>query len=135
MLTTLYLRLPDHISVPGRPSSLDYSRARSKCTCSRCGWGLFGHFSLVYHFSFLSPSSWETARFRLKYSLKGSLSPKLPTNQKPDYTSVLGSMSVYQIFRNCQCFNDLRVWTYDLCTLTTWFLHQLKIAATYCLFK
>ena len=37
-------------------------------------------FSLVYHFFFLSPSFWETARYRLKYCLKGPLSPK-PTNQ------------------------------------------------------
>ena len=41
---------------PGRPTTLDNSRARAYCTYSRCGWGLFGHFSLVYHFSFLSPS-------------------------------------------------------------------------------
>ena len=38
-------------------------------------------FSLVYHFSFLSPSLWETARYRLKYCLKGPLSPQQPTNQ------------------------------------------------------
>ena len=38
-------------------------------------------FSLVYHFSFLSPSLWETARYRLKYCLKGPLSPKQSTNQ------------------------------------------------------
>ena len=31
-------------SVPGRPTSLDDSRARAYCACSRCGWGLFGHF-------------------------------------------------------------------------------------------
>ena len=37
-------------------------------------------FSLVYHFSFLSASLWETARYRLKYCLKGPLSPKQPTN-------------------------------------------------------
>ena len=43
--------------------------------------GVFGHFSLIYHFSFLSPSLWETARYRLKYCLKGPLSPKQPTNQ------------------------------------------------------
>ena len=30
--------------VPGRPTNLDYSRARAQCACSRCGWGLFGHF-------------------------------------------------------------------------------------------
>ena len=28
-------------------------------------------FSLIYHFSFLSPSLWKTARYRLKYCLKG----------------------------------------------------------------
>ena len=38
-------------------------------------------FFLVYHFSFLSPSVWETARYRLKYCLKGPLSPKQPINQ------------------------------------------------------
>ena len=37
------------LPVPGRPTYLDYSRARAYCACSRCGWGgggLFGHFSL-----------------------------------------------------------------------------------------
>ena len=37
--------------LPGCPTNLDYSRARAYCACSRCGWGLFGFFSLVYHFS------------------------------------------------------------------------------------
>ena len=32
------------LPVPGRPTSLDKSRARAYCSCSRCGWGLFGHF-------------------------------------------------------------------------------------------
>ena len=36
---------------------------------------------LVYLLSFLSPSLWETARYRLKYCLKGPLSPEQPTNQ------------------------------------------------------
>ena len=30
--------------VPRRPTNFDYSRARAYCACSRCGWGLFGHF-------------------------------------------------------------------------------------------
>ena len=45
------------------------------------GGGCLDIFSLVYHFSFLSPSLWETARYRQKYCLKGPLSPKQPTNQ------------------------------------------------------
>ena len=42
------------LPVPGRPTNLDKSRARAFCACSRCGWGLFGHFSLssIFLFSF-----------------------------------------------------------------------------------
>ena len=39
------------LTVPRRPTSLDDSRARAYCACSRCGWGLFGHF--FSHLSFL----------------------------------------------------------------------------------
>ena len=39
------------LPVPGRPTSLEKSKARAYCTCSRCGWGLFGHF--YSHLSFL----------------------------------------------------------------------------------
>ena len=45
------------------------------------GGGCLDIFSLVYHFPILSPSLWETARYRLKCCLKGPLSPKQPTNQ------------------------------------------------------
>ena len=43
------------LPVPGRPTSLDKSRARAYCSCSRCGWGLIGHF--YSHLSFLSSFS------------------------------------------------------------------------------
>ena len=39
----------------GASYTLDYSRARAYCACSRCGWGLFGHF--YSHLSFLSSFS------------------------------------------------------------------------------
>ena len=42
------------------------------------GGGCLAIFSLVFHFSFRSLSLWETARYRLKYCLKGPLSPKQP---------------------------------------------------------
>ena len=46
---------PGKLPVPGRPTNFDCSRARAYCTCSGCGWVLFGHFfSLVYHFFFFS---------------------------------------------------------------------------------
>ena len=40
------------LSVPGRPTSLDDSRARAYCACSRCRWGLFGHFFSHLYFPF-----------------------------------------------------------------------------------
>ena len=50
-------------------------------TALAVGAGCLDIFSLVYRFSFLSPSLRETARYRLKHCLKGPLSPKQPTNQ------------------------------------------------------
>ena len=43
------------------------------------GWGSLDIFTLIY--PFYSLSLWETARYRLKYCLKGPLNPKQPTNQ------------------------------------------------------
>ena len=43
------------LPVPGRPTNLDHSRARAYCACSRCGWGMFGHF--FSRLSFLSSFS------------------------------------------------------------------------------
>ena len=37
----------------GASYNLDYSRARAYCACSRCGWGLFGHFYSHLSFSLL----------------------------------------------------------------------------------
>ena len=67
------------LSVPGRPTNLDNSRARAYCTCSRCGWGLFGHFFSSLSFLFFSPS-FGAAPYRLKYCLKRAVKPK-KTNQ------------------------------------------------------
>ena len=67
--------------VPGVP--LIWIKVGQGLTALAVGAGrvLFGLCSLVYYFSFLSPSLWDTARYRLKYWFKGSLSPKQSTNQ------------------------------------------------------
>ena len=39
------------LPAPGRPTNLEYSRARAYCAYHRCGWGLFGRF--FSHLSFL----------------------------------------------------------------------------------
>ena len=78
--------------VLGRPTNLDKSRARVHCACS-----------LVYRFSFLSPALWETARYRLKYCLKGPLTLKTtnqPTNRMCRFTIeffLLFTRSLYEI--------------------------------------
>ena len=46
------------------------------------GGGCLDICTLIYPFSPLSPSLWETARYRLKYCLKGPLNPKQPTNRQ-----------------------------------------------------
>ena len=42
------------LPAPGRPTNLEYSRARAYCAYRRCGWGLFGRFfsRLSFLFSF-----------------------------------------------------------------------------------
>ena len=45
------------------------------------GGGCLDIFTLIYPFFTLSPSLCGTARYRLKYCLKGPLNPK-PTNQR-----------------------------------------------------
>ena len=64
----------DKLPVPGRPTYLDYSRARAYCACGGCGLGLYGHFFSHLSFLFSFSLSLLTARYRLKYCLKGPLS-------------------------------------------------------------
>ena len=45
------------------------------------GGGCLDIFILIYPFSALFPSLWETARYRLKYCLKGPLNPEQSTDQ------------------------------------------------------
>ena len=64
--------------VPGRPTILI---TVGPGLAVGAGGGCLDIFTLTYPFSPLSPSLWETARYRLKYCLKGPLNPKQPTNQ------------------------------------------------------
>ena len=82
------------LPVPGRPTSLMIVGQGLTALAVGAGGGCLDIFSLVYHFSFLTPSLWETARYRLKYCVKGPLSPNQPTN-KPSLGFYYGQ-SVYQ---------------------------------------
>ena len=69
------------LSVPGRPTSLDVVGQGPIVLAVGAGGGCLDSFSLINLFSFMSPSLWEVARYRLKYCLKGPLNTKQPTNQ------------------------------------------------------
>ena len=55
------------------------------------GGGCLDIFTLLYPFSILYPSLWETARYRLKNYRKGPHNPKQPTNQSIYFCSFLSS--------------------------------------------
>ena len=61
------------LSVPGRPAiwMIVGSRARPIALATGVGGGCLDIFTLLYSFSSLCPSLWETARYKLKYCLKG----------------------------------------------------------------
>ena len=69
------------LPVPGRPTIWITVGQGPTALAVGAGGGCLDIFTLIYPFFPLSPSLWETARYRLKYCLKGPLSPKQPTNQ------------------------------------------------------
>ena len=69
------------LPVPGRPTILITVGQGPIALAVGAGGGGLDIFTLIYpSFLPLSSSLWETARYRLKYCLKGPLNPK-PTNQ------------------------------------------------------
>ena len=72
--------------VPGRPTIWISVGQGLTALAVGAGGGCFDIFILIYPFSPLSPSLWETARYRLKYCLKGTLNQKQPTNHVITHT-------------------------------------------------
>ena len=90
------------LSVPGRPTSLDDSRARAYCVCNRCGLGLSGHF--FSYLSFLFSFSLSLGDDLKSYCLKGPSSPKQLTKNRPfvHLSSVRQVRSILKdYFENC----------------------------------
>ena len=79
------------LPVPGRPTPLMIVGQGPTALVVSAGGGCLDIFTLIYLFSSLSPSLWETARYRLKYCLKGPFNPKQPTNQ-PTWLSLVVSL-------------------------------------------
>ena len=68
------------LPVPGRPTIWMTVGQGPIVLAMGAGGVCLDIFTLVCPFSPLSPSLWETARYRLKYCLKGPLNLKQPTN-------------------------------------------------------
>ena len=88
------------LPVPGRPTIWITVGHGPTALAVGAGGGCLDIFTLIYPFFPLSPSLWETARYRLKYCLKGPLNPR-PTNQPtnslgdgPIYTEILSQRAV-----------------------------------------
>ena len=68
------------LPVPGRLTIWSIVEQGPTALAVGAGGGWSDIFTLICPFSPLSPSLWETVRYRLKYCLKGPLNPKT-TNQ------------------------------------------------------
>ena len=82
------------LPVPGRPTILITVGQGPNVLAVGAGGGGLDIFTLIYPFSSLSPSLWETARYRLKYCLKGPLNPKQPTNQHLELIASLAAVEI-----------------------------------------
>ena len=72
--------------MPGRPSIWIRVGQGPTALAVGAGGGCLDIFTLIYPFCHLSPSLWETARYRLKYCLKGPLNPKTTNQPTSDWT-------------------------------------------------
>ena len=81
------------VNLPCRGVLLVWIRVGQGPTVLAVGGGCLDIFTLIYPFSSLSPSLWETTRYRLKYCLKGSLSPKTTNQPKAQALEVYSAPS------------------------------------------
>ena len=82
---------------PGRPTIWITVGQGPTALAVGAGGGCLNIFTIIYPFFPLSPSLWETARYRLKYCLKGPLNQK-PTNQKACWPIRLHAIPCQMLF-------------------------------------
>ena len=82
----------DKLPVPGRPTIWITVGQGPTALAVGAGGVCLNIFTLLYPFYPLTPSLWETARYRLEYCLKGPLNPKQPTNQLSVIYCVINSL-------------------------------------------
>ena len=80
------------LTVPGRPTIWIRVGQGPTALAVGAGGGCLDIFTLIYPFFPLSPSLWETARYRLKYCLsQRAVKPKTNQPTKISLTGVAGS--------------------------------------------
>ena len=91
------------LAVPGRPTIWITVGQGPTALAVGAGGGCLDIFTLDYPFCPLSPSPSETARYRLKYSLKGPLNPKQPINQPNRQDNTLQRIHCFtKYYSQCQ---------------------------------
>ena len=92
------------LPVPGRPTiRMIVGQGPIIVLAVGAGGGCLDIFTLLFLFSSLSPSLWETARYRLKYYLKGPLNPK--TTNQPTNQIVITVLCLMFIISRCYIFS------------------------------
>ena len=66
------------------------------------GGGLFGHFYSPLSFLSSSPFLWGTARYRLKYCLKGPLNQKQTKKKWLKFQTLIAEILQYFLLKNCK---------------------------------
>ena len=95
------------LTVPGRPTIWSSVGQGPTALAVGAGGGCLDIFILICSFSPLSPSLWETARYRLKYCLKGPLNPKQTKNKFMFLLTCISHIHVKRLFPvNCYMYKD-----------------------------
>ena len=94
------------LQVPGRPTIWMIVGQGPIALAVGAGGGGLDIFTLLYPFSPLSPSLWETARYRLKYCLKGPLNPKQQQRCHFNVMHLQGSNVVFVLYMYILVFNE-----------------------------
>ena len=97
------------LPVPGRPTIWITVGQGPTALAAGASGGCLDIFTLIYPFFPLSPSLWETARYRLKYCLKGPLNPKQPnqptiTRKLYIYKTICCDPDMVQMRGHSMCF-------------------------------